>query len=39
MDDSVQDDESSDALYYSAEEGSFSDTFFDALSDCPITEL
>ena len=39
MDDSVQDDESSDALYYSAEEGSFSDTFFDALSDSPVSEL
>jgi hypothetical protein len=28
-----------DDLYYSAEEGSLSDTFFDALSDSPVSEL
>jgi hypothetical protein len=38
MDDSLP-DESSDALYYSAEESSFSNTFYDALSDSPVTEL
>lgn len=32
---SVQDDDS----YYSVEEGSFSDKFFDALSDSPVSEL
>ena len=32
-------DDSDEALYYSAEEGSFSDKFFDALSDSPVSEL
>lgn len=38
MEESLNDD-SDEALYYSAEEGSFSDKFYDALSESPISEL